>query len=175
MRVALVVLVAVLAGSARADPADPADQAEANPGEPALPLDPILRSEIEGFGARHSELSHPLYRLGPHARAEIQTSVWTNDRDVLARGWTVSARVSRELGWGITLTLDAGLYRMLGGIGREDGLYSTFGVALTRLFHWSHKRVAWISLSAEHEAWVGAESPRLPTGTVGWLRAGTTF
>jgi hypothetical protein len=172
MRVALVVLVAVLAGSARADPAD---QPEVNPDEPALQLDPILRSEIEGFGARRSELSHPLYRLGPHARAQIQTSVWTNDRDVLARGWTVSARVSRELGWGITLTLDAGLYRMLGGIGREDGMYRTFGVALTRLFHWSHKRVAWISLSAEHDTWVGAGSSRIPTGTVGWLHAGTTF
>src|SRR5438874_10587607 len=73
VRVWLVVTVVWLGGSARADPAS---AIELDPNEPALQLDPILRSEIEGFGARHSELSHPLFRLGPHTRARAQTSLW---------------------------------------------------------------------------------------------------
>jgi hypothetical protein len=54
-------------------------------------------------------------------------------------------------------------------------MYGTFGLALTRLFHWSHHRAAWISLGIDSSTWLGAASARLPAGTVVGLQVGTTF
>jgi len=169
MHARVLVLAIAVSGSARADPASQRD------GEPALELDPSFRTAIEGIGATETEVNRGLWKLGPHARASTETSVWSNHSDAVAHGWTLSARISRELGWGLTLTLDGGLARRLGGIAGDDGTVGTVGVALTRLFHWSHKRVAWISVTAELSRWFGASRPAVPVGKVVGVQIGTTF
>ena len=155
--------------------AEPAVTLEWEPTEPILQLDPALRTEIEAIGADETVVDRSIYTLGPHARAQTQTTLWTNDRDVRANGWTVAARISRDLGWNLTLTIDAGLSRMLGGIDRDNGTYGSAGIAISRLFHWSHHRVAWISLGVDISSWFGTGAPRLPSAVTAGLHVGTTF
>ncbi len=170
--------VMIVGSTVHADPAVTLDWEQTAPAlklDPALGLDPALRTEIEGIGAQTVDVLDTRYALGSHARAAIHTSLWSNDRDVPAEGWTVDARVERDLGWNISLVLDASLAREIGGLDRADGTYATVSIALVRLFHLAHGRVAWISLGIEKSSWLGASPPQLPSGTIVGLRAGITF
>jgi hypothetical protein len=173
-------LAVTIAGvtSVSADPAITLDWEPSAPAlelDPTLGLDPVLRTELEGIGAETIDVLDTRYALGARTHAAIHTTLWSNDRDVAAEGWTVDARVSRDLGWNISLVLDASLARAIGGLERDNGTYASVSVALVRLFHLAHKRVAWISLGIEKSTWFGDASTRLPGGTVVGLHAGFTF
>ncbi len=171
------VVVSGMAGQVRADPTVTlyGEQVAAPELEPAFGLDAAQRTDLEGIGAQLVDVVHEQYALGPHMRATVQTTLWSNDRDVHAEGWTVDTRVARDLGRNLSLVLDASLAHAVGGLDRADGTYASVGIAVVRRFHLAHGRLAWISLGIAQTSWFGAAPSQLPGGWVGGLHAGTTF
>ena len=170
--------IVIASGQVYADPAVTLDWERPVPAlelDPGLGLDPVARTDLEGIAAQTVDVVDRQVALGLHARAAIHTTLWSNDRDAQAEGWTVDARVARDLGWNISLVLDASVARVIGGLDRADGTYTSVSLGLVRLFHLAHKRQAWISLGVELSSWSGPASSRLPSGTMVGVRAGFTF
>ena len=174
---AVVTVGATGRGQARADPTVTlyAEQVPARELEPALGLDAVQRTDLEGIGARSVEVVHEQSALGPLVRASVQTTLWSNDRDVHAEGWTVDTSVDRALGRNLSLVLGASLSHAVGGLDRADGTYASVGIALVRRFHLAHGRLAWISLDVAQSSWFGAAPSQLPGGRVAGLHVGITF
>ena len=179
-----IVATALASGAAhdvRADPAATLDRAQPAPApvlelDPSLALDSASRTALEGIGAERVDVDHAQYALGPRTSAETQTALWSNDRDVRAQGWTLDARVARDLGWNTSLVLEASLARAVGGLDRSDATYASVGLSLVHLFHLAHQRTAWISLGVAWTSWFdGGAAPQLPGGIVAGVRAGISF
>ncbi len=152
---------------------------------PLLELDPALRFDpVEGLGTDVVERHRASLALGPRARLSAEATVWSNaalaegDWDPQTQhGWTAGARYDVELAWGVRLEVDASLMKLArqGNGMFGDGMVAGYGAALTRYFHWSGGRVAWISLGVEHTEFLGDAVVGVPRGTTVGLRVGTTF
>ena len=175
--IAALAVVIVGGGIVHADPTVTlyGEQVPALELEPALGLDAAQRTDLEGIGARSVDVVHEHFALRPLVRATVQTTLWSNDRDAHAEGWTVETSVHRDLGRNLSLVLDASVSHAVGGLDRADGTYASVGIALVRRFHLAHGRLAWISLGVTQSSWFGGAPSQLPGGRVVGLHAGVTF
>jgi hypothetical protein len=157
-----------------------------------LELDPVFQTQLDPLGAfidaaqfDAPEVPVESHRigidLGDHTHATFSSAIWaTNEELGLGIGvahWHASGRLDHDFGHDFHLEVDASVMELAGELdGRYGrGTVAGVGVALTKYFHWSHGRIAWISLGVEMLSFLNGDPVGVPHGTVAGLRIGTTF
>lgn len=181
-------LVCVVAGSAHAD--DLTLRWEREQPAATLALDPAFQTTLGTLAETSALLAAPErpvqarrvgIDLGDHTHATFASSIWATDAELgLGIGsphWHASARFDHDFGHGLHLEVDASMMALAGDFGGRYGRGTAVGagVALTKYFHWSHGRVAWISLGVELVSFLNGAPVGVPHGSVAGLRIGTTF
>jgi hypothetical protein len=153
---------------------------------PDLPVEPLMRPDLEAFDAIRNRLATRL-TLGAHTWATIEGSWWSAERndpenggtkDRPGHGWRAALRLSRELG-----PLH---FELTGGIGQADsvgeldnrytgGMFSDVSASLSMTKKLSRWMTAWIALSFGHRTWLGVPPLGEADTTQGMLTIGTTF
>jgi hypothetical protein len=159
----------------------------------ALALDPVFQTELDPLAAFIGDASRfesPEVNvesrqvgvdLGAHTHAGFSSSMWATNEElgfgVGVAHWHASGRLDHDFGHGIHLEVDASVMELAGELdGRYGrGTVAGAGVALTKYFHWSHGRVAWISLGVDFVTFLRGDPTDAPHGTTAGLKIGTTF
>ncbi|MEO8843406.1 MAG: hypothetical protein ABI591_26460 [Kofleriaceae bacterium] len=180
-------LVCVVAASARAD--DLTLRWEAEQPASTLELDPVFQTPL-GMFDETAILSSPerpveAHRigidLGDHTHATFSSAIWATNEDfglgIGSPKWHASGRLDHDFGHDIHLEVDTSIMELAGDF---DGRYGRgtavgAGIALTKYVHWSHGRVAWISLGVELVGFLNGAPVDVPHGTTAGIRVGTTF
>ena len=181
-------LVCALASAARAD--DLTLRWETEQPSTTLELDPVFRTTLAEFAAATTTfdtVEHPVEAraigidLGDRTHATFTSSIWATEAEhglgLGSARWHASGRLDHDFGHDIHLEVDASVMALAGDFyGRYGrGTAVGAGVALTKYFHWSHGRVAWISLGVELVSFLNGAPVGVPHGSVVGLRIGTTF
>lgn len=185
---ARVLLICVLGGSAHADELTLRWETEQPPS--TLELDPVFQTTLGTFDDTTVLLADPERTvearrigidLGDHTHATFSSAIWATNAELgLGIGsprWHASARLDHDFGHDLHLEVNASLMALAGDF---DGRYGRgtaagAGVALTKYFHWSHGRVAWISLGVELVEFLNGAPVGVPHGATAGLHVGTTF
>ncbi|HEX7699179.1 MAG TPA: hypothetical protein VF403_00570 [Kofleriaceae bacterium] len=179
--------VCVLAGAARAD--DLTLRWETKQPPSTLELDPVFQTTLAHFDETEAlpnpERTVEAHRigidLGDHTHATFSSAIWATNEDLgLGIGspkWHASGRIDHDFGHDIHLEVDASVMELAGDF---DGRYGrgtaiAGGIALTKYIHWSHGRVAWISLGVDLVGFLNGAPVGVPSGATVGVHVGTTF
>ena len=179
--------VCVFAASARADDLTLRWETEQLPSR--LELDPVFQTTLAAFDETEAlpnpERTVEAHRigidLGDHTHATFSSAIWATNEDLgLGIGspkWHASGRIDHDFGHDIHLEVDASMMDLAGDFGGRygRGTAAGAGIALTKYFHWSHGRVAWISLGVELVEFLNGAPVGVPHGATAGVHVGTTF
>jgi hypothetical protein len=180
-------LVCVLAGAARAD--DVTLHWETEQASVTLELDPVFQTTLSHFDEtealpnpeRPIETHRIGIDLGDHTHATLSSVIWATNED-LGLGinppkWRAAGHIDHDFGHDIHLEVDASVMELAGDFDGRYGRGTAIGggIALTKYIHWSHGRVAWISIGVDIVGFLNGAPVGVPQGTTAGLHVGTTF
>jgi hypothetical protein len=179
-------LVCVLAGAARADDVSLHWESEQSV---TLELDPVFQTTLSHFDEtetlpnpeRPIETHRIGVDLGDHTHATFSSVIWATNEDfglgINPPKWRASGHIDHDFGHDIHLEVDASVVELAGDFDGRYGRGTAIGggIALTKYIHWSHGRVAWISLGIDVVGFLNGAPVGVPQGTTVGLHVGTTF